>query len=200
MRFSVQKLMSAKRLCNSNAAIEAGNAADALGWDRVILVMNTFFGPAEQLPFDIIHRRHPIQYKLAPDASEQKRTVVKQELVKALDKAIVDASNAELEQADRAIKRLDIDCLMIIGMLRNAAYFRDIAQDPTMLSAVSRIIDVPRFHVAIQRLLDLGLIFTHVQAPNYAYHWTTLGKLVIKKLDIQGVLKQKPLQTDRVSS
>jgi len=85
-------------------------------------------------------------------------------------------------------------------MLRNAAYFRDIAQDPTMLSAVSRIIDVPRFHVAIQRLLDLGLIFTHVQAPNYAYHWTTLGKLVIKKLDIQGVLKQKPLQTDRVSS
>jgi hypothetical protein len=185
-----------KRLPNPNAAIEVGEAAEAVGWDRVILVMNTYYGPADDIPFDIKHRRFPIQYELSPDANNRKkRTTVKDKLVNDLEKAILDAVAAEHRQVQKAISRLDIDCLLTISMLGNSKYFRDLAQDQTMLKTVQHIIDVPRFHVAIQRLLDLELIFTDVDHPRYAYHWTTLGKMVIQKLNIPNVLTQQPITT-----
>lgn len=157
--------------------------------------MNTFYGQADDLPFDIKHRRFPIRYELSPDATEEQRKTVKEDLVKAVEKAILDAAASEHRQVQRAVSRLDIDCLLIISMLRNAPYFRDIAQDQAMLNAVQNIIDVPRFHVAIQRLLDLGLIYTDVVAPKYAYHWSTLGKMVIAKLNIQNMLTQPPINS-----
>jgi hypothetical protein len=61
-----KSLDNRKMLPNPNVLLELGYAAHCLGWDRVILVMNSHFGPPEYLPFDLKHRRFPISYYLLP--------------------------------------------------------------------------------------------------------------------------------------
>lgn len=54
----------AKRATNANVAIEFGYAMHVLHPRQIILVMNTEFGPPEDLPFDLRHFSFPIQYTL----------------------------------------------------------------------------------------------------------------------------------------
>lgn len=56
-----------KRLPNPNVLVELGYAVARLGWDRIILVMNIEFGPAERLPFDLRSRRYPTTFKAKRD-------------------------------------------------------------------------------------------------------------------------------------
>jgi len=42
-----------KLLPNPNVTLELGYAARSVGWERIICVMNTAFGPAEELIFDL---------------------------------------------------------------------------------------------------------------------------------------------------
>lgn len=64
---SVGTIGDSKKTPNPNVLIELGYAAHCIGWDRIITVMNTSFGPPDGLPFDIKHRRWPIQYELQAD-------------------------------------------------------------------------------------------------------------------------------------
>lgn len=70
---------------NPNVLFELGYAVKALTHDRIILVMNTAFGPADYLPFDFNHLRHPIQYSLN---SGQEKNPVLINFVKSLKFAI----------------------------------------------------------------------------------------------------------------
>jgi hypothetical protein len=64
----------AKRLINSNVALEVGYAIGIHNSDEVLLkVMNTHYGLPGELPFDLAHRRWPVQFQLAPDADETQR-------------------------------------------------------------------------------------------------------------------------------
>lgn len=45
-----------KKLPNPNVMIELGYAAGVLGWDRIILILDTHFFRIEELPFDIRQR------------------------------------------------------------------------------------------------------------------------------------------------
>jgi hypothetical protein len=67
-----------RRAPNPNVMFEYGYALKAKKRDKIICVMNTFYGgddPSE-LPFDLRHARAPFQYSLAPDATaDQKRKV-----------------------------------------------------------------------------------------------------------------------------
>jgi hypothetical protein len=62
-----------KRLCNSNVALELGYALGMLGDDVFINIMNTHYGPPEDLPFDLAHRRWPLQYTLKPEVTNEER-------------------------------------------------------------------------------------------------------------------------------
>jgi hypothetical protein len=53
-----------KPLPNSNVVLELGYADRSVGWERVIAVMNTAYGPPSQLIFDVLHRRWPIVFDL----------------------------------------------------------------------------------------------------------------------------------------
>jgi hypothetical protein len=55
---------------NPNVLLELGYAMHALGEDRIILVLNEHFGPAEKLPFDLRARR-TVVYNMRPDAEEK---------------------------------------------------------------------------------------------------------------------------------
>ncbi len=46
-----------RKTSNPNVLAELGYAVGVLGWERVLLVFNSHFGAAEDLPFDIRHRK-----------------------------------------------------------------------------------------------------------------------------------------------
>lgn len=179
----LQQIATSKRTPNPNVLIEAGNAAEAIGWDRVILVMNTHFGESERLPFDLIHRRFPLTYTLGLDASEDERRATKKELVEDIVRAIGDAHEADFTAARKAITRLDIYSLLVISIFKNSPFFRDLGQDEALQEELRNVISVAQFHDATIRLLDIGLIWTDVDGNKYAYHWTYLGTVVLRTLD-----------------
>jgi hypothetical protein len=64
-----------KLLPNPNVMGEYGYALKSKGFSRILLVMNTAYGPPEKLPFDLHHLRHPARYVLeasAPDGERRK--------------------------------------------------------------------------------------------------------------------------------
>jgi len=59
-----------KRNMNPNVAIELGYAQHALGDERVLMVLNEYYGGREFLPFDLQHHAGPIIYSLRSDATK----------------------------------------------------------------------------------------------------------------------------------
>lgn len=70
---------------NPNILIELGYALKVLGWARIILIQNTFYGNVELLPFDIRQRR--IMKYFSPDNSTS-RSDEKNKLQNSLTEAI----------------------------------------------------------------------------------------------------------------
>ena len=62
-----------KLVPNPNVMGEYGYALSQKGTRRILLAMNTAFGPPEQLPFDLSHLRHPTTYEAPPDMSDGSR-------------------------------------------------------------------------------------------------------------------------------
>ncbi|WP_170361400.1 hypothetical protein [Ruegeria arenilitoris] len=60
-----------KKHINSNVAIELGYTYGKIGDEAVLKIMNTHYGPADELPFDLRTRRHPVQYCLDPSANAE---------------------------------------------------------------------------------------------------------------------------------
>jgi hypothetical protein len=73
---------------NPNVLIELGYAAARRGWERVICVMNQENGGPTKLPFDVRHRRWPIQYRLSSNATEEQTSLEKLRLSESLEFAI----------------------------------------------------------------------------------------------------------------
>lgn len=55
---------------NPNALIELGYAIKALGWDNIIMVMNSAFGRPEELPFDLRMRR-VVTYRMLQESEDR---------------------------------------------------------------------------------------------------------------------------------
>lgn len=64
---------------NPNVLIELGYAVKVLGWDRVICFINTDYGQAGELPFDLDHHR-VTGYSLEQCGKAHPRTEVEKEL------------------------------------------------------------------------------------------------------------------------
>jgi hypothetical protein len=80
----VGKTEREKRLINSNAAIEMGYALGVRGDEVLLKVMNTHYGPPDDLPFDLRHRRWPVKYTLPPDAPKPQQDRVLLQLSETL--------------------------------------------------------------------------------------------------------------------
>ena len=77
---------------NPNVILELGYAVKSLGWERVVLVMNTALGLPKDLPFDLVHRRWPLTYKL--ESGDQK-TKERDQLIGGLKVALQTILNTE---------------------------------------------------------------------------------------------------------
>lgn len=91
-----------KKFPNSNVMIELGYALAKNSDSRILNIMNTAYGKPDDLPFDLKHKRWPIQYKLTKEiySDEAQKKEVKEKLVSELYrfiKLIINASDSDLE-------------------------------------------------------------------------------------------------------
>lgn len=75
----VRRESPARPTPNPNVLIELGYALKTLGWDRILPVCNDYYGPIDQLPFDIPERR-VISYTLSEDPSPEEIKAAKEKL------------------------------------------------------------------------------------------------------------------------
>jgi len=84
---------------NPNVLIETGYSWALKSYERTILVMNTSFGPPENLPVDMGDKRHPITYNLSTErynkAAKQKKEF--EALSVALHDAILTVINSDAD-------------------------------------------------------------------------------------------------------
>ncbi len=87
-----------KPLMNPNVAIELGYAYGKVSTESFLAVLNEAYGNVDSLPFDLIHRRHPVVYNLKEEAakaeieSEKKKLI--QQFVAALGPYLAGAAPA----------------------------------------------------------------------------------------------------------
>ncbi len=89
-----------KPLMNPNVAIELGYAFGKLGTESFLPILNKAYGDESSLPFDIIHRRHPIAFNLSENATKaaierEKKNLVEQ-LVTALGAYLTDEAGHDV--------------------------------------------------------------------------------------------------------
>lgn len=155
--------------------IELGYAAKALGWERIIMVMNESKGTSEMLPVDIRDRRRPITFSLKIDDKE--RSLKLANLKSDIENALKSIKDQQLQSAKDAFRMLDGPSLLVIEHYlknKNADY-------PTPQHDLQNIpkdkLDFNTFALGCSRLLDLGLIRTSIQTYNktYKYYLTLKG-------------------------
>jgi len=103
-----------------------------LGSERYILVMNEFFGSANELPFDLSHYRWPLRYTLDPENRSEKKKIkddLKKQFVTAL-RAVVDSgilnytpSTPATLAADRVLFNQFLEALPPLGY--EASFLKD---------------------------------------------------------------------------
>lgn len=164
---------NSKKMPNANVALETGYAAAEVGWPRIIGVMNTSksFGTSKELIFDLIHKRHPIEYSF--DDEKPDRCRIRQGLAGELAIRIKASLSESHTQAERMLARLDFQTYTFMSRLGKSRFF-NLGPNEGVLQG------------QLVRLLDLGLLrFEHsLEAGLYAYHWTYLGHLVLGRLGI----------------
>ncbi len=172
-----------KRFENSNVCIELGYAAHAIGWDRIVPVMNIAEGPPDAHVFHLLRRKYPIQYNLKPTESPQRKEEVRAKLTEELKSAISLCLEKRLDTATRALARLDSYTLGFMLTHASEPYFSSNWSELLTASGVPGFSRQDIFPI-ICRLLDMGLIWTDhdPQQQQYAYHWTDLGKQTLKLL------------------
>jgi hypothetical protein len=77
-----------KLVCNPNVMLEYGYALHAKSHSVIMPVMNTAYGPAEKLPFDMGHLRHPIKYELPVTAKDAERRAVRRTLTEEFERIL----------------------------------------------------------------------------------------------------------------
>jgi hypothetical protein len=165
-----------KKIPNSNVTLEMGYAAGVLGWDRVICVINEHFGGRDELPFDVRNRRFPIKYRCAPDSTDLSQAA--EALADNLRIALETVETCELRKVERALERLDLDCLQLIHDYGSGPSFKSDPSD----SGLGRF--PTEYRRAITRLLDLDLLrCRHSPGEDDNIHeWTYLGTKVTAKV------------------
>lgn len=99
----VGKTEQEKLLPNPNVMGEYGYALKANGFERILLAMNTAFGPPEKLPFDLHHMRHPVQYALEAGTTDSVRRKERAAFSIRLEAAIGRAVEALLKAPDMRV-------------------------------------------------------------------------------------------------
>lgn len=87
---------------NPNVLVELGYAVAELGWENVVLVMNTVYGGPEQLPFDLRGRRTVVYELQDGDAPAEARSLLQGRLEPCLRSALSTGATSNLPTGSEA--------------------------------------------------------------------------------------------------
>jgi hypothetical protein len=172
-----------KRVPNPNVSIEEGFAAGVLGWERVICVSNEHFGKNEEQAFDQRNRRFPINYTIAPAATDAERTKARNELTKNLLDAIDTVRKYELRKAVRVLEQLNISTIELLGLNRDAPFLVR-PQNADLQAPIPALKDLDLWDACLARMQSLRIVRTDLGLDEanhvrYSYRWTAVGRKVI---------------------
>lgn len=108
-------LFDYKAVSNSNVMFELGYAVNKLGWERVILVWNSFYGKVESAPFDIRGHSTLTYYSTDGGKNDELKNklfdeiskLIKYKPLKVTNKDLETVSNADVMQKTRDIENLN---------------------------------------------------------------------------------------------
>lgn len=122
---------------NPNVLIELGYALAELGWERIVLVLNTATGAPDDLPFDLRNRRWPLVYEIKSDADESSRAEAKRKLTSQLHNAIeLIAKLPPRQKRGTTAQRLDALETMVTALSGSIAQYTTLAN---LVSGLQRI-------------------------------------------------------------
>lgn len=172
----IAKTESKKYLPNPNVLLELGYAVKTVGWERTILILNSAYGEANELPFDMLQHRWPIKYKLTPKT--ETRDKKREELEKTLKYAIQDCEQFSLNRAKEMMLALDTETLKVIANHEHADFIEMLLPAKTMGQIMTSNIHI----ASIRRLIELGAIRV-IDTPYISYGWTIDGLEMIKEIN-----------------
>lgn len=145
------KLVKGRAFINPNVGIEVGYAIKAVGDSNILLVVNTHYGPTEDLPFDLRHKAISLLYNLAPDAASAEIDKVKQELVSKLVPALRQYLKSSAAESD------DIEIIKEPAITPPAFFF---SEEKVLARIGVPEVDEIEFYMPTDRALYLRLIPT----------------------------------------
>lgn len=165
-----------KKLPNPNVLIELGFAARSIGWERTILVMNSAYGSATELPFDILQHRWPIEYRLTDHTQVRDKRFAA--LSEAFSEALADCEQFTLSRAAERAAVLDTACLDFVAHNAGASHI----EIPLPAMTMGQVLTGLQQNLAVRRLMDLGAL-TIVTEPGVGYAWTYDGRRMIDEVN-----------------
>lgn len=115
----VGKTPEGKKILNPNVGIELGYALAKISDAGILMILNTFYGDRESLPFDLRHKAGPITYELTDDSSKEEILKQSKVLVGTFKVAIRDCiKNQNVSVGDKLPTHTEIE-----SKFNNAVYF-----------------------------------------------------------------------------
>lgn len=177
----VGKTENGKYLPNPNVLLELGFAARAIGWDRIICIMNEEYGSPDQQIFNIRHRRFPIGYTLNSESNcSTELPILADKITNALSTLLSVKHNAVTD----TISSLDIYSLTFLKQHGKSNIIVPPNTGRFSMGAPAGTLDTPGFNRAVNRLLDQKIIECRIekQTGRFVYGWTYLGILTLNEL------------------
>lgn len=165
-----------KLLPNPNVLLELGYAVKTIGWERTILVLNSAYGKADKLPFDMLQHRWPIEYKVT--AHTEVREKRGEGLTAALSEAISSCQVRSLNRAIEMMEALDTDLFHMVALNEG----NGIIEMPMPARTVGEQLNSIGQVASVRRLIDLGAIRV-IDKPYVCYGWTSDGLEMIKEIN-----------------
>jgi hypothetical protein len=187
----VGKTEEGKLLSNPNVLLELGYAARCIGWERIICVLNEAYGSADDLIFDVKHRRWPIRYIF--ESSARSKADAKRTLSHKIRDAVSSVLASEHQAIEDTISVLTIPLMYVLKKYANENGFHQ--HLPAIEDDDEKVNFGPQWqmHVA-DRLLELKLayhtyitddcefVIDHGNNGYSGFSWTYKGIVVLKRL------------------
>ena len=172
----IAKTNGGKLIPNPNVLLELGYAVKTIGWERTILVLNNAHGNADNLPFDMLQHRWPIEYRITSETKVREKRW--NDLSSTLLEALKNCEGFSLTRAKKMMNALDTDTFSIVAIHENDGFI----QMPMPARTMGELMNSVNHTASIRRLIDLGAIRV-VDKPYFGYAWTTDGLLMIKEIN-----------------
>lgn len=151
----VAETRGGKLLPNPNVMGEYGYALSEKGTRRILLVMNTAFGPPEKLPFDLGHLRHPLTFAVDEAAGDPDRRSARDAFARKLFEPIrllVERARSERAAEEAAEPSAAAAARDLVQQLMNST---ELGMAPAIVSRPKMILNLAPFAAFAGRRLDI---------------------------------------------